>query len=259
MRQNRRSMLIRIVVLFQPQHGGHQVGLTVSRSTPSIVVLASLSRNMHSSLAQRLHIAQDEPCLLTDFAHAVHNSSASIRASPVVALESFHLCDQTTPLFTPRISGKITHQFLMISVDFRTYPPEHHPWTYLRIDFDEDPFPNGSQLVALSDDHDDLRGYSKGLGRIAAPDQPVENGPSLDDIVSLLEAVHGHTFGGYTCFSRMWLTESILLSAALKHAQHWSAGYVRPKALRRYAELESDVATCTTGILYHDPGWLALD
>ncbi|TFY68691.1 hypothetical protein EVJ58_g873 [Rhodofomes roseus] len=189
---------------------------------------------------------------------AYSNSSASIRANPVVALESFHLRDQTTPLFTPRISGKITHQFLMISVDFRTYPPEHHPWTYLRIDFDEDPFPNGSQLVALSDDYDDLRGYSKGLGRIAAPDQPVENGPSLDDIVSLLEVVHGHTFGGYTCFSRMWLTESILLSAALKHAQHWSSGYVRPKALRRYAELESDVATCTTGILYHDPVMQAL-
>ncbi|KAH9935547.1 uncharacterized protein B0H18DRAFT_976212, partial [Fomitopsis serialis] len=130
--------------------------------------------------------------------------------------------------------------------DVRMDHPEWQNWTYLRIDFDDQPFPNGRQLVALSM-------TTTGLGRIAHLDQPVENGPSLDDIASLFEIVHSRTLGGYTCFSRMWLTENVLLSTTLKYLQHWLAGHVRPEALRRYAECESDVFTCVTGMLFRDP------
>jgi len=208
--------------------------------------------SMSSILARELQMGVEEPCLLIDFACAVHNSSDSIRATPVVAMESFQVIDRTVQLFA-KAAGQITHQFIMVSVDLRTDHPEWQNWTYLRIDFDDQPFPNGRPLVALSDDHEGLRGYSEGLGRIARLDQPVENGPSLDDIASLFEIVHSRTLGGYTCFSRMWLTENILLSTALKYLHHWLAGYVRLEALRRYAECEIDVVACVTGMLFREP------
>jgi len=209
---------------------------------------------MFSTLAEKLQISPKE-CLITDFARAVHNSSDSIRASPVFAMESFQHTDPTDVLFVAT-AGQIVHQFLMITVHLRTDQPGQPLWTYVRIDFSDQPFPHGRQLAELSDDHEALRGPSRGLGRLDGSDQPVENGPSLDDIASLLEVVHRRTLGGYNSFGRncLWLTENLLLSTARKYPQHWVAGRSWPEGLKHYAEYNSDAVGCITAMLYPDPG-----
>ncbi|KZT72136.1 hypothetical protein DAEQUDRAFT_58553 [Daedalea quercina L-15889] len=209
---------------------------------------------MPSTLANILQIGLDGPCLTTDFARAVHNASDSIRASPVFAMESFQFTDPNDPL-SKHTSGKIVHQFIMVTVHVRDVAGEW-AWTYFRVDFDNNPPPHGRQNVALSDDHEDLRGYwSRGLARIAGVDQPGENGPSLDDIASLLEIMHRRTPGGYDALSRdcLWLTENLLLSTARKYSQHWLAGHCKPEPLRRYTEGNSDVVACIMQLVFHDP------
>ncbi|TFY68689.1 hypothetical protein EVJ58_g872 [Rhodofomes roseus] len=209
-----------------------------------------------STLASILQIGIDKPCLVIDFAHAVHNSSDSIRASPVFAMESFRDSDPTTGLYKATF-GHIVHQFIMITVHLRTDQSCQPLWTYLRVDFEDisHRYPQGCQTVTFSDDHEGLRRRSDGIGRVEGLHQPVENGPSLDGIASLLEVVHRRTPGGYNCFARncLWLTENLLLSTALKYSQHWLAGFVKPEALKRYAERRGDAVACVTGMLYHDP------
>ncbi|KAH9935548.1 uncharacterized protein B0H18DRAFT_976214 [Fomitopsis serialis] len=190
---------------------------------------------MFSTLAEKLQINP----------HELHDSSDSIRASPVFAMESFQ-----RSLLTP--SG---NQFIMITVHLRTNQPGQPLWTYVRIDFSDQPFPHGRQLAELSDDHEALREDSRGLGRLEGSDQPVENGPSLDDIASLLEVVHRRTLGGYNTFGRnsLWLAENILLPTARKYPQHWVAGRSWPEALKRYAQYNSDAAGCIAAMLYPEP------
>ncbi|KAH9839452.1 uncharacterized protein C8Q71DRAFT_512771 [Rhodofomes roseus] len=153
-------------------------------------------------------------------------------------MESFQFIDPSDQLFQ-QTSGKILHQFIMVTVHLRTDRPGQLLWTYFRVDFDNNPYPSGRHIVGLSDDHEGLRGHSRGLGRLSGADQPVENGPSLDDIASLLEVVHHRRMlRGYNGFCRdsLWLTENLLLSTARKYSQHWLAGPSKPEALRTYAE-----------------------
>ncbi|EPT04981.1 hypothetical protein FOMPIDRAFT_112377, partial [Fomitopsis schrenkii] len=172
-------------------------------------------------------------------------------------MEGFQATNPDSKLFT-LTSGQIVHQFIMITVHLRGHLHGQWQWTYLKIDFSDQPFPEGSQLVTLADDHEGLRynDQSRGLGRVAGKDQPVENGPSLEDIASLLEAVHTRTLGGYNCFGRncLWLTESLLLATARRHSNHWLSGYCHPESLRRYLGGECDAITCISGpMTYGNP------
>lgn len=170
-----------------------------------------------STLAQKLQIGIHEPCLTTDFAKAVHNAPDSFRASPVHPVESFQGTDASDPLYQ-HTSGKIVYQFKVVTVRLPSGTPGKRAETYFRVDFDNNLPPHGRQMVALSDDHENLRGQSRGLGHLAGPGQSAENGPSLDDIATLLEVVHRRTLGGYDGLSRncLWLTENLLLSTARK-------------------------------------------
>ena len=170
-------------------------------------------------------------------------------------MESFQSTDPNDTLFK-QTSGKVVHQFIMVTVHIGSDVPDQWTWTYFRVDFDNNPWPHGRQIVALSDDHEDLRGhYSRGLARVAGLNQPRENGPSLDDIASLLEVVHRRTPGGYDGLSRncLWLTENLLLSTARKYSQHWLAGYCEPEPLRRYTEGNSDAVACIMKLVFHSP------
>lgn len=207
-----------------------------------------------STLARKLQTGLNEPCLTTVFAKVVHSAPDYIRASPVHAMESFQVTDTNDPLYQ-HTSGKIVHQFIIITVHLPNGQPGQWTWTYIRVDFDNNPQPHGRQIAALSDDHDGLLGPSRRLGRVAGLGQPVENGPSLDDIATLLEVVHRRTLGGYDGLSRncLWLTENLLLSTARKYSQHWLAGFCEPEPLRRYTEGGSDVVTCVSQLAFHDP------
>ena len=207
-----------------------------------------------STLASKLQIGLHGPCLTTDFARAVHSAPDYLRASPVYAMESFQGTDASDPLYQ-HTSGKIVHQFIVVTVDLRSEAPGKRTKTYFRVDFDNNPQPSGRQMVALSDDHDNLRGQSRGLGRLSGPEQAPENGPSIDDIAMLLEVIHHRTLGGYDGLSRncLWLTENLLLSTARKYSQHWLAGHCDPEPLRRYTEGGSDVVTCVSQLAFQDP------
>lgn len=208
---------------------------------------------MKSCLADALGIDPYTEHLTLDFAKVVHNAPEWIRASPVFAMEGFQATNPDSQLFS-LTSGQIVHQFIMITVHLRGPLHGQWEWTYLKIDFSDQPFPAGRQLVTLGDDHEGLRYHdqSRGMGRVAGKDQPANNGPSLEDIASLLEAVHARTLGGYNCFGRncLWLTENLLLATARKYSEHWLSGYCHPESLRRYLRGECDAVTCISGMTY---------
>ena len=215
---------------------------------------------MESCLAKALGIESNAEHLTLDFANVVHNAPEWIRASPVFAVENFQATNPDSKLFAVT-SGQIVHQFTMITVHLRGNQPGQWHWTYLKIDFSDQPFPAGRQLVTLADDHEGLRyrDHSRGLGRVSGKDQPLENGPSLEDIASLLEAVHHRTLGGYNCFGRncLWLTENLLLATARRHSEHWLAGYCHPESLRRYLRNECDAIACISEMTYSQHGPIA--
>ena len=224
------------------------------------IASSSTKRNssmMRSSLAEALHIDPERLPTL-DFARVVHNAPEWIRASPVFAMEGFQ---DTTPggKTSSLTSGQIVHQFIMITVHLRGNQPGQWQWTYIRIDFVDQPFPAGQQLATLADDHEGLRAQSRGLGRVAGKGQPLENGPSLEDIASLLEAVHKRTLGGYNCFGRncLWLTENLLLATARRHSKHWLSGFCHPNSLTQYLRGECDAITCISGMTYGHRGHVA--
>lgn len=216
---------------------------------------------MESSLAKALGINSDTAHSTLDFAQVVHNAPEWIRASPVFAMEGFQATTPDTKLFA-LTAGQIVHQFIMITVHLRGEQPGQWQWTYLKIDFSDQPFPAGRQLVTLADDHEGLRynKQSRGLGRVAGPEhRHYENGPSLEDIVSLLEAVHSRTLGGYNCFGRncLWLTENLLLATARRYSAHWLSGFCHPESLRRYLRGECDAIACVSGMTYGQHGPIA--
>ncbi|PCH43596.1 hypothetical protein WOLCODRAFT_164569 [Wolfiporia cocos MD-104 SS10] len=216
--------------------------------SPNPCLRPPVSLRYPSALADRL--ALSTCCPIIDFINAIRAAGDMLRAAPITAVVSYRVVDPDDRHYKIRL-GPLSHHFILLAVHI----PDLARASSIRIDYGPD-----VHYITFSDNWPELRAGAAEIGRLDKRNQPIQMGPSLAGLASLLEIVHSRfcvtNILSQNCF---WFTETILFAMARKFSSHWLGGRVAPVALQRYAggELLEEALRATStdaeGLLIHGP------